>query len=861
MKSLTSWLFSSKSSNSFDIQTSSRSIYSACIPQRQEILSVTKFSIDVYSYDGDGKRSESIPATNCADYHSDLGWVFLGCCDGLIRIHDVQSLKFLFLLNGHEGEVTCLKLLYSSEILISGGVDGIVMKWNYLQKEHLSDYPNKTLKSHQQGKFSSITCLNYDEDAGNIIVGFQNGTIRIINSASGKVTLELSSHDKSLPSIVSLASAENIFIFSGDNGITRIWDLSKNVEKEKHLMSLTAIIYNEERGLLFLGNSYGDILLWKFIYSDKEGSLERLVVELTSIRVHKGKITSLFYHPDADMLVSSCGDDLSVNVLQNIVKDTYANLSNELREQLTLHYQRIKERFDLQKMKDIIEEIMQPKMVNTYTFEKIAKALKAIDSFIAIMQQTMMDDKSRDLLEEKKREILEELKVDCNVNFKFLDSKKQAIQLKFGKFLSDSDEQCLKELEEDHAKQLKALQEKHQKELWDLEESFRKTKIELPAVMEKTKREVATLYQNMKGRYLIRMQEIDEGIAKNLRQLIVTTQTETNVQLSDLPSDRYKPLKKITSKVFQVLDLETRSIVAMKVFPAGIVIPVDYLYHRNLVSILNVIEGREKTIVFTEYYQKNLLQTVYNSQIFMLEDIASLVYSLLKATEQMHSQGFLLKDICMEHVMLKSILSCNDDDSSSTNQKLSSLEPHILHFGLMKPITAFQVELSENGLVYTPPEVYIGYLSYAFDIWAIGIIFAYLLQTPAERKEHPIFTGRMVQHHLKAISQLTSPSSEELELFLKPLKFQSTDAIEMKEMLKECCEKQTIPLREKIGTAPQEALTLLEGMLQFIPTRRISLRHCLEHAFFQQYLKVKSSTVIHPRKQPVPVIPDYITTK
>ena len=860
MKSLTSWLFSSKSSNSFDIQTSSRSIYSACIPQRQEILSVTKFSIDVYSYDGDGKRSEAIPDTNCAEYHSDLGWVFIGCCDGLIRIYDVRSLKFLFPLKGHEGEVTCLKLQYSSEILISGGIDGIVMKWNYLQKEHLSDYPSNTSKPHQQGKLSSVTCLNYDEDAGNILIGFQNGTIRIINSASGKLTFELSSHNKSLPSVVSLASAENIFIFSRDNGISGIWDLSKDVEKEKLRMSLTSIIYNEERGLLFLGNSYGDILLWKFIYGDKENTLEKLVVELTSSRVHKGKITSLFYHPDADMLVSSCGDDLSVNVLQNIVKDTYATLSNEHREQLTLHHQRIKEKFDLQKMKDIIEEIMQPKKDNTYTFAKTVKALNAIDTFLTVTQLTMMDDKSRDLLEEKKREILEELKVDSNVNFKFLDSKKQAIQIKFGKFLWDSDEQCLKELEEDHAKQLKALQEKHQKELQDLEESFRKTKIEFPVVKEKTRQEVVALYQNMKGRYLTRMEEIDENIAKNLRQLILTSQTETNVQLSDLPLDRYKPLKKITSKVFQVLDLETRSIVAMKVFPAGIVIPVDYLYHRNLVNILGVIEGREKTIVFTEYYQKNLLQIVYNSQIFMLEDVANVVYSLLKATEQMHSQGFLLKDICMEHVMLKSI-SGNDDSTSSMNQKLSSLETHILHFGLMKPLTAFQVELSENGLVYTPPEAYIGYLSYAFDIWAIGIILAYLLQTPTERKEHPIFTGRLVQHHLKAISQLTSPSLEELELFLKPLKFQSADVMEMKEMLKECCEKQTMPLREKIGTAPQEALALLEGMLQFIPTRRISLRHCLEHAFFQRYLKAKSSTVIHPRQQIVPIIPDYITTE
>lgn len=119
---------------------------------------------------------------------------------------------------------------------------------------------------------------------------------------------------------------------------------------------------------------------------------------------------------------------------------------------------------------------------------------------------------------------------------------------------------------------------------------------------------------------------------------------------------------------------------------------------------------------------------------------------------------------------------------------------------------------------YRSPELLFGAkeYSYAVDIWAVGCIFAELmLRTPYVAGDTDIDQLTKIFHALGTPSDADWPGMSSLP-----------DYIQFKSFPK-------VPLRQYFTAAGTDALSLLEQMLVFDPSRRWTAEECLGHSYFR----------------------------
>jgi len=135
------------------------------------------------------------------------------------------------------------------------------------------------------------------------------------------------------------------------------------------------------------------------------------------------------------------------------------------------------------------------------------------------------------------------------------------------------------------------------------------------------------------------------------------------------------------------------------------------------------------------------------------------------------------------------------------------------------------------------------------DIWTVGVILAFLLQTPQERSERPLFSGSTPLEVLRSIARtVQSPDLSDLETMKTGFNMDTRarallDAIELPTLKPNPDEL----LTRKCSRAPPEALNLLGQLLVFNPLSRLSSRQALQHRFFSPYVTtVSASHYGHP---------------
>lgn len=119
---------------------------------------------------------------------------------------------------------------------------------------------------------------------------------------------------------------------------------------------------------------------------------------------------------------------------------------------------------------------------------------------------------------------------------------------------------------------------------------------------------------------------------------------------------------------------------------------------------------------------------------------------------------------------------------------------------------------------YRSPELLFGAKEYSFavDIWAVGCIFAELmLRTPYVAGDSDMDQLTKIFHALGTPSDIDWPGMSSLP-----------DFIQFKTFPK-------VPLRQYFTAAGTDALSLLEQMLVFDPSRRWTAEECLGHSYFR----------------------------
>eukprot|EP01138_Halocafeteria_seosinensis_P000404 gb/GECG01000417.1/.p1 GENE.gb/GECG01000417.1/~~gb/GECG01000417.1/.p1 ORF type:complete len:385 (+),score=51.86 gb/GECG01000417.1/:1-1155(+) len=233
--------------------------------------------------------------------------------------------------------------------------------------------------------------------------------------------------------------------------------------------------------------------------------------------------------------------------------------------------------------------------------------------------------------------------------------------------------------------------------------------------------------------------------------------------------------------------------------------------HENVVSLKDLIvrEHDDELYVIMELLDTDLHRIISSSQALGDAHFKHFMFQLLRGLRFTHRAGVIHRDLKPANLLVTK--NC---DLRISDFGLSRLLPE--EHATTKAMTEHVVTRW-----YRPPELMLnadGNYDESIDIWSCGCIFAEMLG----RKT--LFPGKDFMHQLKLIFEVIgTPPKEELEYV------RSEQAIKFMESLSH---KQKMPWNEVYPDANAKALDLLDKMLAFHPTNRISIEDALAHPYF-----------------------------
>lgn len=273
--------------------------------------------------------------------------------------------------------------------------------------------------------------------------------------------------------------------------------------------------------------------------------------------------------------------------------------------------------------------------------------------------------------------------------------------------------------------------------------------------------------------------------------------------------------------VCSVLNSETNEMVAMKKIANAFDNHMDakrtlreikllrHLHHENVTAIRDVIPPplrREFTDVYiaTELMDTDLHQIIRSNQILSEEHSQYFLYQILRGLKYIHSANVIHRDLKPSNLLLN-----------------ANCDLKICDFGLARP-TAENEFMTEYVVTrwYRAPELLLNSSDYtaAIDVWSVGCIFMELMN----RK--PLFAGKDHVHQMRLLIELLGTPTESDLGFVR-----SEDA---KRYIRQLPSYPRQPLARVFPHVHPLAIDLVEKMLTFDPTRRISVEDALAHPYF-----------------------------
>ncbi|KAL1915564.1 uncharacterized protein VTP21DRAFT_6688 [Calcarisporiella thermophila] len=228
------------------------------------------------------------------------------------------------------------------------------------------------------------------------------------------------------------------------------------------------------------------------------------------------------------------------------------------------------------------------------------------------------------------------------------------------------------------------------------------------------------------------------------------------------------------------------------------------LRHPNIVELIDVYTMKTNLHLVLEFLDSDLEMIIKDKSIvFMPADIKSWMLMTLRGLEHCHRNWILHRDMKPNNLLLS-----------------HSGELKIADFGLARDFALPNRNMTSQVVTrwYRSPELLFGAKEYCYgvDIWAVGCIFAELmLRTPYVAGDSDMDQLTKIFHALGTPTEQDWPGMTNLP-----------DYVSFKTFPK-------VPLRTYFSAAGNDALDLLEKMLQFDPNKRISARDSLHHPYFK----------------------------
>lgn len=337
-------------------------------------------------------------------------------------------------------------------------------------------------------------------------------------------------------------------------------------------------------------------------------------------------------------------------------------------------------------------------------------------------------------------------------------------------------------------------------------------------------------------------------------------------------TDRYQFDKKIGEgtfgKVFKATEISSKKLVAIKVFKTkddqtnGIsfttcreISLLQELKQENIVRLKDVILEPQKKALYLvfEYAEYDLFAIIkghHKRRMYLPEGLVkSLLWQILNGMNYLHMNWIIHRDLKPSNILVMG------KGSSEGVVKIAD-------FGLARFFQAPLRPLSDNGVVvtiwYRAPELLLGSKHYtrAIDIWAIGCIFGELLLNSA------IFQG----------NEDTSSKAFQIDQIQKIFEVMGTLTVDHWNDAQYLphwglCKDMNYPRRLDDKLRPRTSLIpfsprgsdLLQQMLEYDPSKRITAEKALMHAYFSEEPIHQMNSLSYVSDKSVLSLPDTST--
>eukprot|EP01087_Luapelamoeba_hula_P014433 TRINITY_DN421_c0_g1_i1.p1 TRINITY_DN421_c0_g1~~TRINITY_DN421_c0_g1_i1.p1 ORF type:complete len:522 (+),score=148.22 TRINITY_DN421_c0_g1_i1:175-1740(+) len=278
--------------------------------------------------------------------------------------------------------------------------------------------------------------------------------------------------------------------------------------------------------------------------------------------------------------------------------------------------------------------------------------------------------------------------------------------------------------------------------------------------------------------------------------------------------------------VWKSVDKKTKDVVALKkIFDAfqnptdaqrtfrEIMFLQEFSDHENIIRLHNVMKAENNSDIYLVFeFMETDLHAVIRAGI--LEEIHKqyIVYQLLRALKYVHSAQVLHRDLKPSNILLNSdcLLKVADFGLARSIKDLNNDDEKVL------------TEYVATRW-YRAPEILLGSTKYTkeVDMWAVGCITAELLGGK------PIFPGSSTLNQLERVIEITGqPSAEDIE---------STQSSYAATLIESIHVGQKRNIRDLYPKASDAAISLLENLLAFNPSKRMSADEALRHPWVAQF--------------------------
>lgn len=275
-------------------------------------------------------------------------------------------------------------------------------------------------------------------------------------------------------------------------------------------------------------------------------------------------------------------------------------------------------------------------------------------------------------------------------------------------------------------------------------------------------------------------------------------------------SGEYCAIKKIEN-VFEDISFSKRTLRELRI--------LRQLKHENIIDITDIFipqdyAGFSDVYVVSALMETDLTSILRSSQPLNDSHCQFFLYQILRGCKYLHSAGIIHRDLKPRNLLVNSNCDLKICDFGLARVNFTEMEFRLAH-------------MTEYICTrwYRAPEILCCWTEYdsAIDVWSIGCIFAEMLT----RK--PLFPGSNTKHQLELVlQQLGAPKQHEISAIRN---------VKCRQFIQQFIEQESKSgrrppnLADRFPQSSSAAVQLVEAMLTFSPSRRITVDDAIRHEY------------------------------